>query len=217
MEKTDEMMDAIKYSVALFNDIKSRTYVKAGDDVDYDIDLNHEEKMITLYFEETTTKRDWRNNFRFGAKVYKNQQSCIRAHRGYANAYKTVNDRIMNEMKLAMERFPDYHITITGWSYGGAMAVLAAEDFFFRFKKVPFLMTFGAPKVIFGRKAAAYINSVTTCVQFKQWNDLVTYLPPFPGYCHIHKGRIGESFNIIELCKPEIHHCEYGDISIYGC
>lgn len=199
----------------IFNQIKESDYKTAGDSVDYRLSISYEEKLIKLLFQESKGKRDWQNNFNFPIKIYKNQQSCLLAHRGFGNAYKSANDVIMEELKDYLEKFPDFNVVIAGWSHGGALAVLAAEDFHFRFNRSATLITYGAPKVIFGKESHKYLKyCVPNCVQFANKNDIVTYMPPFPGYCHVNSVQCGESFSLKKLINPSVYHCNYGEVEV---
>ena len=120
----------MKYS-ELFKFIKSfNGWIKIGDDVDYKVIVDDNGKIVYLLFKETDSKRDWRNNFAFTCVMYKNK--LMRIHRGYARAYLSCNDKIMSEFISKVKEHPDYTPVISGWSYGGAISILAAEDFNFR-------------------------------------------------------------------------------------
>lgn len=199
----------------LFNQIKKSEYKKTGDEVDYCIQVNAEGKLIKLLFEESQGKRDWQNNFNFPVKIYKNQKSILLAHRGFGNAYKSANDVIMNELEGYIKQFPDFNVVIAGWSHGGALAVLASEDFYFRFKKQATLITYGAPKTLWGKKSQDYLRAcVKDAVQFGNNNDIVTYLPPFPGYHHVNIHRCGEKFSLKKIFRSDVYHCNYGGIDL---
>lgn len=199
----------------LFNQIKKSEYKKTGDEVDYCIQVNAKGKFIKLLFEESQGKRDWQNNFNFPVKIYKNQKSKLLAHRGFGNAYKSANDVIMNELEGYIKQFPDFNVVIAGWSHGGALAVLAAEDFYFRFKKQATLITYGAPKTLWGKKSQDYLRAcVKDAVQFGNNNDIVTYLPPFPGYHHVNIHRCGEKFSLKKIFRSDVYHCNYGGIDL---
>lgn len=203
----------------LFTEIKTASYKKTGDDVDYCIHVDSNEKQIKLLFQESSSSRDWEINLNFPAKVYKQQKSCLKAHRGFALAYKSANDKIMEELEGYMKVMDDYSVLIAGWSLGGALAVLAAEDFYFRFNKQAVLVTFGAPKVLFGSQSKFYLRDcISKCFQIANHNDLVTYLPPFPGYTHIclpKCWRVGEPLSFWKLLKPKIYHTNYDNPRIY--
>ena len=200
----------------LFEEIKNTIYKKSGDDVDWAVRIFKDEKVVRLFFEASTTKRDWINNFNFPIKIYKKQESCLKVARGWGNAYKSCNDEIMNLLIAVSDDYADYEVQIAGWSYGGAMAVLAAEDFYYRTGKQASVYTFGAPKPIWGRKCHKYVSScVKEAKQYAHVNDCVPLCPPLPGYKMIKKVKIGKGFNIFKLFKPDIYHLIYGNSELY--
>ena len=202
----------------LFEKIKKSNYKTSGDCVDWMIGVCHKEKNVYLLFQQSRQKRDWINNFNFPIKIYKNQQSCLKATRGWGRAYKSCNDDIMKELIKKVKENPDYKVIICGWSYGGAMSLLASEDFYFRTKHKPYVITFGAPKPLWGKKTKNYVLSCVKGVrQYAHINDLVPYLPPaLFGYKHLVKNKIGKNFSFFKLFKPKIYHCLYGDKNLYS-
>ena len=199
------------------NTDKTFTYNDTGDSVNWIVIVDDSEKKVRLLFEESNGKRDWLNNLAFPVKPYKKQQNTLWVAHGWCNAYKSCNDEIQNSFVSTLNKYKDYTPVITGWSYGGAMAVLAAEDFYFRTKIKPVLITFGAPKPIFGKKSKEHIkNCCSIMKQYANVNDLVCCLPPFPGYKHINKVKVGNrKWNLIEWFKPKKYHTIYDDESIY--
>nr|MCR5764790.1 lipase family protein [Treponema sp.] len=123
----------------LYEEIKKTEYTKSGDSVDWAVKVYPEEKLIRLLFEESTEDRDWRNNFDFPIKPYKQQDNTLWFARGWGNAYKSCNDEIMEKLTKTFYELKDqnYTVEVCGWSYGGAMALLAAEDFCYRTGYLP--------------------------------------------------------------------------------
>lgn len=203
----------------LFNYIKSikhSEYTTSGDSVQWTVRVFDDEKIVRLIFEESADNRDWKNNFDFPVKLYKKQESCIRAARGWGNAYKSCNDEIQKALYTCIELLPDYDIHICGWSYGGAMSVLAAEDFYYRTKRKASVYTFGAPKPLFGRKCQKYVRScVNEVKQYAHINDVVPLCPPLLGYKRLATDKVGKGFSILKLFKPDVYHCIYGDSTLY--
>ena len=200
----------------LIESIKHDEFITSGNDVQWTVRVDDLEKVVRLIFEESCGKVDWKNNLNFPTKLYKKQESCIRAARGWGNAYKSCNDEIMRALGLAVEIAPDYEIHICGWSYGGALSLLAAEDFYYRFHKKASVYTFGAPKPLWGRKTKKYVRScVKEAYQFSHINDCVPLMPPFPGYKRLSTDKIGKDFSIIKIFKPKIYHCIYGEKALY--
>lgn len=203
----------------LFNFIKSikhDEYITSGDNVQWTIKVDEVNKIIRLIFEESADKRDWVNNFNFPVKLYKKQESCLLAARGWGNAYKSCNDEVMRAMELAIDIAPYSEFHICGWSYGGAMSLIAAEDFYYRFHKKANVYTFGAPKPLWGKRTQKYVRSCVNEVhQYAHVNDCVPLCPPLPGFKRLVTDRIGKDFSIFKLFKPDIYHCIYGEESVY--
>lgn len=201
----------------IFSKILTNDYFTSGDFVDWVLLIDDVEQCIYLMFQGSNQKRDWQNNFNFPVKVYKKQESCLMVARGWGNAWKSCNDEIMASTIQAAENNPEYDLIICGHSLGGEMAILAAEDLYYRTEIHPVLVTFGAPKSIFGSKTAEYINWCCSgdVYQYADRNDIVPFLPPFPGYRHIKKIKIGERFSLKKLFNPIVYHMSYGDEKRY--
>lgn len=202
---------------SLIKNTKHEDYNESGDHVNWLIKIDNDEHIVRLLFEESDGKRDWLNNLRFPVKPYKKQENTLWVAKGWGQAYKSCKDDIQTALITTVNDYKNYGVEIIGWSYGGAMAVLAAEDFHFRTKLKPNVYTFGAPKPLFGKKSKKYVESC--CGEIKQYanvNDCVVVMPPFPGYKHVNKVKVGKrKFNLIEWCKPKIYHTIYDDEEIY--
>ena len=184
----------------------------AGDDVQYSIFSLDD--YCYLVFQQSGSKRDWINNFNFPVKLYKNQESCLLVARGWGNAYKSCNDEVM---KAFISQLHGKTPVICGWSYGGAMSVIAAEDFNYRARLKPIVITYGAPKPLFTKKCQSYVMSCVKEVrQYSHVNDVVTLLPPFLGYRRLTTTKIGKGFCILKLFQPEKYHCIYGNKEEYN-
>ena len=201
----------------IIKDTDHSDYHESGDHVNWLIKVDENEKKVYLLFEESNGKRDWLNNLAFPVKPYKKQENTLLVAHGWCNAYKSCNDEIQKAFISKLEEYNGFFPIIAGWSYGGAMAVLAAEDFYFRTKQRPNLITFGAPKPIFGKKSMNHIKESCGIIrQFANVNDCICNLPPFPGYKHINKIKVGNrKFNLIEWFKPKKYHTIYDEESIY--
>lgn len=197
----------------LYKKLWSVEYEKVGNDVDVFVDLDPVDYTLQVFFLGSNSDADWETNYDFPCKVYKHQKSCLKAHRGFVKTFKTANDIIAEKITKLTEEFSipleDLTVTFIGHSFGGAMAILAAEDFCYRTNKKPNLITFGAPKILGNKKSVKYIRSCCDEIfQFAHWNDIVTHVPPF--FYHVKKHRLGK-FNLIGLFKPSIYHLIYGD------
>lgn len=196
----------------LYKLIAKTKYNTVGDKVDYKVVSNKIEKKVYLLFQDSECLRDWINNLNFPVKLYKNQQSCLKVHRGYGQAWKTCNDIVMNDFITEVKK-TGFKPVISGWSYGGAMAQLASEDFYFRTGIKPAVITFGSPKIFGNKKSKSYVESITDTVQYAHKNDIVTKLVPF---CwSVNKINIGEKYNFFKLFNPKVYHRIYGEKELY--
>lgn len=197
----------------LFDLIFDISYKNVGDDVDYNVFIK--EDKIFLSFQGSRTKRDWQNNFNFPRKIYKRQESCMKVARGWGDSYKSCNDIIMSELIELSDKHPSIPVLIIGHSLGGVMALLAAEDFHFRTGKYANVITFGAPKPLFGLNSKRYVEECCgTVKQYCHVHDIVPKLPPL-GYHRVDTTKIGDdTWKIWELFKIE-YHMSYGDPKLY--
>lgn len=195
--------------------IPHESFITGGDDVQYLVQVFPDEKTIRLIFDYTVGKTDLKNDFRFPIKPYKNQENTLWLARGWADAYKSCNDEIMNLLISTHNSNPDYRIEICGWSYGGAMSLVAAEDFYYRTKIKPDIMTFGAPKPLFGSKTKKYVASCCNEVkQYRHRSDIIPCLPPFIGYTNLRSDWLGY-WNPFAIFNPPKYHWIYKEEKLY--
>lgn len=196
----------------LYDMIQAAQYRKDGDDVDWTV-LESGSRTYLL-FRGSNSDTDWRNNFDFWAKVYKNQESPMLCHRGFGRAYRSCNDVVMSALIEAQER-TGCAVVMCGHSFGGAMALLAAEDFFWRTGIRADVVTFGAPRCLVGRRTLEYVRSCCGEVtQYAHRNDIVPMLPPIPCYRHVRRVDVGKrtAFGIFNVKYHQI----YGDGGLYA-
>ena len=185
---------------------------KAGLDVDYNIII--EKNAIYLLFAGTSTLQDLIVDFDFPSNVYKNQENYMKAHRGFAKAWKSARDEIMAKLVSIVLTHKDRKLVIAGHSLGGAMAIFAAEDYYFKTgNKCDELITYGCPKVLADSKSVSYVTSCCSSInQYIINSDPIPRLPPF-GYKHLKRDYCGEKFNIFKmLFTPLKYHLGYGKI-----
>lgn len=220
----------------LFKHIKEmpkEEWITVGAKLDYKIEIDDALKIVRLIFQESNGFLDWVHNFIYFdvryRDVYSNQVSCIKAHVGFAHLYKSGNDQIMDEFIKIINEHPDYVIEIVGWSQGGAVTQLAAEDLNFRTRtdkdnvdsgKKAHIIAYGSPKVFANdENTMNYIRSCCGSItEIAQHNDMVTYMPPFNRFCHIDPNfkRTGKATNLFfDWFKPKIYHTSYDDVTLY--
>lgn len=196
----------------MYNDVVRGPWNTSG------LDVQWKAQMVGgvpyLAFQGSASAMDWVNNFRFAAALYKGQESALRVHKGFGKAWKSCNDEVMASFVKLCSQSKETPV-ITGHSFGGAMALLAAEDFYYRTKVKPCVATFGAPKVVWGKKSKEYFSSCATFIEYEERNDIVPFCPPIPGYKHLEPAKIGDKFCLFKLFNPGKWHQIYGEKEEY--
>lgn len=185
-------------------------------DYDWRVKVENEEKTIYVFSQFSTSTLDWIVNFLFFFIPQIRRWYVYFACLGWQTAFNSCKGLMMNEVMSAMNLFPGYKVVCCGHSYGGAGSVLVGIEIFFQTGIRPDLITFGAPKplvFLFTKLITRlFFNKV---VQYAHKADIVTYMPPLPGYWNVKVKRIGK-FNLKDLLfnSAKMHTC-YGDKSLY--
>lgn len=183
-------------------------------DYDWNVKVIHEEKTIYVFTQFSTSIIDWIVNFLFFFIPQRRRWYIYFTCLGWQSAFNSCKQQIMNQVLTAMNAFPNYKVVCCGHSYGGAASVLVGIEIFFATAIKPSLVTFGAPKPLF--------LFFTRCIsrlffkevkQYAHKSDIVTYMPPLPGYWNVKVIRIGK-FSLKALFNGDTHDC-YGDESLY--
>lgn len=166
--------------------------------------IEREGSTLRLFFEWSSGREDWRNNFKFaaksvtlGKKPYKNMSDKWRAHRGFLKVWKSIEPHIMSELlDLSVES-----IDIVGYSHGAAVAQLCYE--YVKYNRPDVEVTgvgFGSPRVLWGYASRSVKERFKGFIVVRNGRDLVTHLPPVLfGYRHICEVmNIGESKGLIK-------------------
>ena len=184
-------------------------------DYNWCVRIIHEEKTIYVFTQFSTSTLDWIVNFLFFAIPQIRRWYVYFAALGWQTAFNSCKEMIMNEVLLAMNTFPDYKVVCCGHSYGGAGSVLTGIEIFFASGRKPDLITFGAPKplvfILSKLISRLFFGEVK---QYAHKCDIVSYMPPLPGYWNIKVTRLGK-FSLKGLFHPDIYHQCYGDETLY--
>ena len=194
---------------------KSIDYNQNEADYNWNVTVNDDEKVIYVFTQYTTTAFDWIVNFLFFFIPQVRNWFVYFAALGWQTAFNSCKGLIMNKVMTEMNNHPDYKVVCAGHSYGGASSVLVGIEIFFQTAVKPDLITWGAPKplvFIFTKLISkCFFNKIT---QYAHKSDIVSYVPPFPGYWNLKVIRIGD-FSFKKLLDPWTYHTCYGDESLY--
>lgn len=198
----------------LFDWMHSIDYIDNVSSFNWAVKADDKEKRIYVAVKYSTSTLDWIVNFLFffipQIRNWYIYFACI----GWQSAFNSCKHMLMNEVLCQMNAHPDYKVVCCGHSYGGASSVLAGIEIFFATAIKPDLVTFGAPKPLFSivskLVSRLFFGEVR---QYSHRADIVSYMPPLPGYWNLRVIRIGK-FSFKALFDGDTHQC-YGDPSLY--
>lgn len=196
---------------------KKKTY-----SVEYQVRFDNDRNAIQVILQQTASKSDWRANFDFPHKIYDkvtfdNKLIQLKVHRGWGDMWLACQDTIRDEIKLYLSIYPNAEIEVFGWSLGSAIAQLAAEDIYFKFKKKCHLFTFGSVKPFFGKKTMKYVKQCCAeAYNFYDVNDIVGRMVPLLGWKAINHCKVKlDRYCIIRLFNPQKYHTHYHVSRLY--
>jgi len=201
----------------LYNLICDTDYRTSGFDLNWQIIVSEDEKIIRLLFECSTTTKDWIVNILGFVPIPKFIKfRLIFFCFGWKSVFDSCSDLIMEELIRCINLNPDYRVEICGHSYGGAMSIIAGIDLFKRTSIKADITTFGSPRPLFlffsKLMAKTCLGNV---VQYAHRSDFVTFCPPLLGYHNVKVKKVGKFDLIGMFSKGSYYHTSYGDASLY--
>lgn len=152
-----------------------------------DASFYYEMKQDTLYifFEHSNGIIDWRNNFDFPAKPYREMENKWYVHRGFLRVWKSAKQYLKEQIFNKSVK----KIIIVGYSHGAALALLCHEYCMFNRTDIAnniFGYGFGCPRVVFGYLRCKISKRFEHFYVIRNCRDIVTHLPPVLfGFRHI--------------------------------
>lgn len=145
--------------------------------------VHREGSKLFIYFQMSNGATDWRNNFNFPAKPYRDMKDRWFCHRGFLKVWKSIEPKIKNDILNPQV----IEIEIVGYSHGGAIAQLCYE--YVKFNRPEIIVSgygFGSPRVLWGFAKKAVRERFKGFVVIRNGHDIVTHMPPVIfGFRHI--------------------------------
>lgn len=181
-----------------YNVNRNVPYITVGDGVDYC--FIQENRTLYIYFEPSDGKVDWKHNFMFAKRPYKDMKIPYKVHRGFLQCWKTIED-------IVIDRIADRNINeiiIIGYSHGGALSMLCHECCWFHrpdIKNNIWGIGFGSPRVYTGLWVKKSLKPRwQQYMIIRNHTDLVTHVPPkLFGYSHVGK--------LVKIGKKKKYSC----------
>ena len=163
-------------------------YIHVDNDASYYIERDPDwDGLLTIYFEWSNGKTDWKNNFDFPAKPYRDMKDTWFCHRGFLKVWKSIEPHISADILDPRTKM----VRIVGYSHGGAIAQLCHEYVAFHRPDLAtmgmlFTIAVGSPRVYWGPIRKRVRERFNCCFVLRNGIDLVTMLPPVLfGFRHI--------------------------------
>lgn len=183
-----------------FNACINTVYTTVANDASYAVLL--EDGVLKIFFEPSNGKEDWRNNFDFPAKPYRDMKNLWFCHRGFLKVWKSIEEHIArNILDPEVKK-----IEIVGYSHGAAIAALCYEYVKFNRPDIEvFGVGFGGPRVLWGFPNKRVLDRFEGFTIVRNGNDLITHLPPaIFGFRHVGTIlKIGKSEGLIKDHYPQ--------------
>lgn len=175
-------MENNKKLLSIFNNVLNAKYTHVENDASYAYEING--STLRIYFEWSNGATDWKNNFDFPAKPYRDMQDMWYAHRGFVRVWKSIEDKLADAIADKEVK----NIEIAGYSHGAAIALLCHEYCMFNRPDIADSIHgygFGCPRVIWGYPSKTIRDRFKGFTVVRNKKDLVTHVPPVVfGYIH---------------------------------
>ena len=140
---------------------------------------------LFLFFEKSNGAVDWRNNFDFPAKPYREMTDTWYVHRGFLRVFKSIEPHIAPQILNPNVK----KIVISGYSHGAALALLCHEYCVYNRQDIKENIRgygFGCPRVLWGSLNERLKARFQNFRVIRNGCDLVTHLPPVLfGFRHV--------------------------------
>ena len=164
---------------------------------DYAIEEGDNGSTLYLLFQWSRGEEDWKSNFDFPAKPYKEMESKWYCHRGFLKVWKGMEDEILSHVLNSKYQ----KIILVGYSHGAAIATLAHEFVWYHRPDLRQGLKiegygFGCPRVMFGIPPKQIRLRWANFHPVRNLNDIVTHVPPVLfGFRHVNSAiKIGNGF-----------------------
>ena len=171
------------------------------------IGYRNTDEKIYVVFRGSYSLLNWLADLSFITTVYPYCDRC-RVHLGFFRYEQAIIKTVIDHVLQLKEKFPTYHVVVTGHSLGAACAALTAADLI-RVGINASIYNFGSPR--FGNKElSAYLSMlIPVVVRVTHYKDLVPHIPTVSqGYVHLEGEWYEDERGALHNCTgTEDPHC----------
>jgi len=188
-------------------------YETVGNDVNYA--FIEDGSTLYLFLQGSSSDVDWRRNFTFPARPYKDMGIPYLVHRGFLEAWKELEDvviaKVTERVPYGEWKYKYDHVVVIGYSHGSSLAFFATECIWYHREDLRDggfeTYAFESPRVFAGfwipKKLRERWNNMTV---FVNGSDIVTHCPPrIFGFCHA--GHIVHIKGDVSLVEGRLPKC----------
>ncbi|KAE8356693.1 Alpha/Beta hydrolase protein [Aspergillus coremiiformis] len=151
-------------------------YIEEFGDVAGFLAVDRTNEEIVLSFRGTASVETWIANLNFEQTQVNDICDGCEAHAGFMRSWGSVANVTMDSVQNAMQTNPGFKLIVTGHSFGGAMATIAATVLR-QSGYVLDMFSYGAPRL--GNMAfAEYVSAQGSNFRVTHTNDMVPRVPP---------------------------------------
>ena len=191
----------------LFKKILSVKYTHDEHDASYYVEIDGD--TLYILFQWSNGKTDWKNNFDFPAKPYRDMPNWWFAHRGFLRVWKAAEAELGELICLLDVK----RIVIGGYSHGAAIALLCHE--YCKYNRPDLEVVgygYGCPRVVWGFLRKNVKERFEGFTVIRNGCDIVTKVPPaLFGFRHVGKmvkiGQ-GKGYGAVESHYPDKYTLE---------
>jgi len=205
----------------LFTTIYSQEgYQVVGRNMNYKFHIDTGAQIIYVCFQHSQGVSDWLYNILALPSRMEPYEGCgWWVHKGFATVWRSGNYIIMNQLLrlVGMPQMANFDIVFCGFSHGGPLAMLAAENWYRIMGQRCQCITFGSPKLAWGDAARSVLNRAMILTNWINRADAITALPfEWWGFLHvlIHLVNV-RRIPILSLFNVWRHHQIYNRPEIY--
>lgn len=170
----------------LFTKCISVPYIRTGVSADYAVQRKGD--ILSIFFQDSDGREDWKSNLNFPAKPYKRMGRTLwLSHRGFLKVWKEIEPVISSYvLDKSVKR-----VIVAGYSHGAAIGVFCHEYVWYHRPDLRGSLEgygFGCPRTVWGFLSAEARRRWESFTVIRNIDDIVTHLPPAVfGYRHVGK------------------------------
>jgi len=197
---------------------RNDNYRHIGRELSYKFFIDRVNETIYLCFQGSNGLSDWLHNFLAIPKHKEPYKGCgWFVHAGFARVWRSGNDTVMEELRMFVGRMPGFKVVFCGFSHGGPLAKLAAQNWHHITGQRCECVTFGSPKLAWGDAAVRVLNNAMILTNWINRADAVTAVPLERwGFRHVREDLVNvRSIPFLSKFRIHKHHQIYSRPEIY--